>query len=230
MNSDKIREAVEYYTKTIHDCSMSPANIHRAALLDLAELVLKLDGKVPDIKFVSMNIVKQLFDEAEVPVKKRHEINDKCDEFVEKLISETIAGIAGLLQRRKYVKLIDLRDWIKTWHEGEMSMSRLQELINDGIENKIESMLAEKDKRIAELKEENEILFRHNETRANQIVSLQQPLTETRGKVVSVEEIAGLMHKNIYGRPMREDEPVRNLHIYAVAKIIHKAVYGEENK
>lgn len=44
---------------------------------------------VPDLKFISMNIVNQLFDIAEVPVKKRQEINDTCDEFVFKLLKKS---------------------------------------------------------------------------------------------------------------------------------------------
>lgn len=35
-----------------------------------------------DKKRIAMNIVNQLFDIAEVPVKKRQEINDVCDDFV----------------------------------------------------------------------------------------------------------------------------------------------------
>lgn len=37
--------------------------------------------------------MNQLFDEAEVPVVKRQAINDKCDNFVEKLIRERFAEI-----------------------------------------------------------------------------------------------------------------------------------------
>jgi hypothetical protein len=35
-----------------------------------------------DLKRVAMNIVNQLFDEADVSIEKRQEINDKCDDFV----------------------------------------------------------------------------------------------------------------------------------------------------
>lgn len=49
------------------------------------------------IRTLSMNIVNQLFDEAEVPVEKRHTINDKCDRFVQKLIGEyTVAAVASV--------------------------------------------------------------------------------------------------------------------------------------
>lgn len=39
-----------------------------------------------EAEFLSKNIVNQLFDKAEVSVKKRQSINDLCDEFVKKLI------------------------------------------------------------------------------------------------------------------------------------------------
>jgi hypothetical protein len=35
---------------------------------------------------IAKNIVNQLFDLAEVPVEKRQEINDRCDEFVVSII------------------------------------------------------------------------------------------------------------------------------------------------
>ncbi len=50
--------------------------------------VIEKDG---DLYFLAKNIVNQLFDEAEVPVKKRQEINDLCDEFVMKLVRDYIA-------------------------------------------------------------------------------------------------------------------------------------------
>jgi len=40
------------------------------------------------IEGVSRNVVNQLYDLAEVPVKKRQSINDTADEFVIKLISQ----------------------------------------------------------------------------------------------------------------------------------------------
>lgn len=39
-----------------------------------------------EYEFLAMNIVNQLFDLAEVPVKKRQEINDKAFDFVQELI------------------------------------------------------------------------------------------------------------------------------------------------
>jgi hypothetical protein len=39
-----------------------------------------------EIKKIAMNIVNQLYDLAEVPVKKRQAINDKADEFVIKIL------------------------------------------------------------------------------------------------------------------------------------------------
>lgn len=42
-------------------------------------------------KAISMNIVNQLFDLAEVPVVKRQAINDRADEFVLKMLNKLIA-------------------------------------------------------------------------------------------------------------------------------------------
>jgi hypothetical protein len=48
-----------------------------------------------ELDFLAMNIVNQLFDLAEVPVKKRQEINDTCDEFVKKLVSGFIKKLSS---------------------------------------------------------------------------------------------------------------------------------------
>lgn len=42
------------------------------------------------IQALAMNIVNQLFDEAEVSVEKRQAINDKCDKFVQDLVSRFV--------------------------------------------------------------------------------------------------------------------------------------------
>ena len=47
---------------------------------------LSRDIRSEKIRAVSMSVVNQLFDLAEVPVTKRQEINDTADEFVEKMI------------------------------------------------------------------------------------------------------------------------------------------------
>ena len=58
------------------------------SIFEEQEEIRKSLNKQTDLKKVSMNIVNQLFDLAEVPVDKRQAINDKADEFVLSLISE----------------------------------------------------------------------------------------------------------------------------------------------
>ncbi len=38
--------------------------------------------------------------------------------------------------------------------------------------------------------------------------------------ILSVEEVASIIHKGIYEKDISEEFPVRNLHIYAIAKMI----------
>lgn len=60
---------------------------------------------------LAMNIVNQLFDEAEVSVDTRQAINDKCTQFVERPITErlteTILGLAMQMRADLHQKLDD---------------------------------------------------------------------------------------------------------------------------
>lgn len=38
--------------------------------------------------------------------------------------------------------------------------------------------------------------------------------------LVNVEEVANIIHKGVYEKDISEEFPVRNLHIYAIAKMI----------
>ena len=48
--------------------------------------------------------------------------------------------------------------------------------------------------------------------------------------ILSVEEVASIIHKGIYEKDISEEFPVRNLHIYAIAKMICDKQMGGANE
>jgi hypothetical protein len=48
--------------------------------------------------------------------------------------------------------------------------------------------------------------------------------------IISVEEVASIIHKGIYEKDISEEFPVRNLHIYAIAKMICDKQMGGANE
>lgn len=65
------------------------------ALLSVAELNLINMNKEQILKRLAMNIVNQLFDLADVPVKKRQAVNDEADAFVLRLLQQ--CNVSGSL-------------------------------------------------------------------------------------------------------------------------------------
>ena len=47
--------------------------------------------------------------------------------------------------------------------------------------------------------------------------------------MIKIERIANIIHQGIYGKDMVEDNPVRNLHIYAIARMIYNEILKERN-
>ena len=48
--------------------------------------------------------------------------------------------------------------------------------------------------------------------------------------MIKIERIANIIHQGIYGKDMAEDNPVRNLHIYAIARMIYNEILNNKGE
>lgn len=101
--------------------------LYRAELeKELAELK---SAQSADRRSLSMNIVNQLFDLAEVPVEKRQQINDRCDEFVLSMIPP----VAQPVNRQKVEEAIAIIDSCPVQVYSGLHKERFLELLRESL-------------------------------------------------------------------------------------------------